>query len=67
MGDYRNITKDRYRVIEQLAELGPGPVKQEMIALAYLTNEELSDIWQDIKGYELRYVGDDLFQCVEYK
>lgn len=62
MGDYRSITKDRYRVIDQLCEVYPA--KEYFHTL---TNEELTEAWDGIKGYALRYVGDDLFQCVEYK
>ena len=63
MGEYKNITKDRYRVIEQINTL----LGYNDASLNMRSNIELSGIWLDIKGYELRYVGDDLFQCVEYK
>ena len=58
----RAVTKDRYRVLDQLK---PHVPVSTMASVRRLTNEELATLWGSIKGYELRYVGDDLFQCEE--
>ena len=58
----RNITKDRYRVIDQLK---PFIKTSEHKRLNKYSNDMLSAVWWEVKGYELRYVGDDLFQCEE--
>lgn len=58
----RNITKDRYRVIDQLKPLLQAESRKH---LHKMDNEYLAELWEEVKGYELRYVGADLFQCEE--
>jgi hypothetical protein len=58
----RSITKDRYRVIEQLELLLVPDIAHQ---LNRISNEDLADLWRDVTGCELKYVGDDLFQCEE--
>lgn len=65
----RNITKDRWRVMEQLQPhimtLEGKPKHKVWASLCKTTNYDLAKLWLAVKGYEMRYVGDDLFQCEE--